>query len=405
MLAMRKSERAESAAAIQPSDTGHPTTAELEARFLLPAYPPLPIEPVAGEGVWLTLADGRRLLDFYGGHAVALLGHGHARLLAALESQARALLFQTSAVPQATRARAAEALLALAPEGLDRAFFVSTGAEANENALRLAIRATGRRRVVAIEGAFHGRTAAAAAVTWGAERWYGFPQRPFEVAFVPRDPAAVARAIDEGTAAVILEPVQGVAGAVPLGRELLAAAREATERVGARLVFDEVQCGLGRVGAPFAARLYGVTPDLLTVGKGLAGGLPAAAVLARSTTLPALAPGDLGTTFGGGPTVMAAVEATLAVLSEEGLALRARILGRELARLAGVGPVARVQGEGLLLGLVCRRPAKQVQAELLERGILVGTAADPAVVRLLPPLVLGLEHVDRLRAALAELAP
>jgi acetylornithine/succinyldiaminopimelate/putrescine aminotransferase len=254
---------------------------------------------------------------------------------------------------------------------------------------------------VAIEGGFHGRTAAAAAVTWGAERWYGFPQRPFEVEFVPRDAAALARAVDERTAVVILEPVQGVAGAVPLGRELLAAARAATERAGALLVFDEVQCGLGRVGAAFAARLYGVTPDLLTVGKGLAGGLPAAAVLASSAKLPPLAPGDLGTTFGGGPAVMAAVEATLAVLSEEGLALRARILGRELARLAGVGPVVRTQGEGLLMGLVCSRPAREIQAELLERGILVGTSADPAVVRLLPPLVIRREQIDQLRATLA----
>lgn len=391
--------------ALPKSPTPRAPSAELEARYLLPAYPPLPIEPVAGDGVWLETADGRRLLDFYGGHAVALLGHGHPRLLAALEAQARTLLFQTSAVPQAARARAAEALLALAPQGLDRVFFVSTGAEANENALRLAFRRTGRPKAVAIEGAFHGRTAAAAAVTWGSERWYGFPQRPFEVEFVARDPEALARAVDERTAVVILEPVQGVAGAVPLGRDLLAAARAATERAGALLVFDEVQCGLGRVGAAFAARLYGVTPDLLTVGKGLAGGLPAAAVLANSAKLPPLAPGDLGTTFGGGPAVMAAVEATLAVLSEEGLALRARILGRELARLAGVGPVVRTQGEGLLMGLVCSRPARQVQAELLARDILVGTSADPAVVRLLPPLVIRLEQIDRLRAALAELAP
>jgi len=391
--------------ALPKSPTPRAPSAELEARYLLPAYPPLPVEPVAGEGCWLTTSDGRRLLDFYGGHAVALLGHGHPRLLAALEAQARTLLFQTSAVPQAARARAAEALVAQAPSGLERVFFVSTGAEANENALRLAFRKTGRPKAVALEGAFHGRTAAAAAVTWGAERWYGFPQRPFEVEFVPRDPEALARAVDERTAALILEPVQGVAGAVALGHELLAAARQATERAGALLIFDEVQCGLGRVGAAFAARLYGVTPDLLTVGKGLAGGLPAAAVLARPEALPPLAPGDLGTTFGGGPAVAAAIEATLAVLSEEGLALRARILGRELARLAGVGPVVRTQGAGLLVGLVCSRPAKQIQAELLERDILVGTSADPAVVRLLPPLVVEREQIDTLREALAELAP
>lgn len=381
-----------------------PSASELEARYLLPVYKHLPFEPVRGEGVWLEDRDGRRVLDLYGGHAVALLGYGHPRFVAAMASQAEALQFQSNAVPNAVRGRAAEALIGFAPEGLDSAFLVNSGAEANENALRLAFRKTGRKKVVAVEGAFHGRTAAAAAVSWRSERWYGFPSRPFEVEFVPRgDFGRLAEAVDEETAALILEPVQGLAGAYPLGRDYLEAAREATSRAGALLVFDEVQCGLGRSGAPFVARLHGVVPDLLTVGKGLAGGLPAAAVLARPEALPTLHPGDLGTTFGGGPLVCAAIEATLAAIVEEALMPRVRVVSRALFGLAGSGPVVDVQGEGLLLGLRTRRPAKEIQAELLERDILVGTSDDPSIIRLLPPLILGLEEVARLREALEEL--
>lgn len=393
------------ASPLPAAETGtEPSAAELEARYLLPVYKHLPIEPVRGEGVWLETRDGRRVLDLYGGHAVALLGYGHPRLLAALAHQAGELQFQSNAVANLVRGRAAEALVGFAPDGLDLAFFVNSGAEANENALRLAFRKTGRRKVVAIEGAFHGRTAGAAAVSWGSERWYGFPAKPFDVEFVPRgDYGMLAKAVDETTAALILEPVQGLAGAYALGRDFLLAAREATARAGALLVFDEVQCGLGRSGAPFSARLHGVTPDILTVGKGLAGGLPAAALVVRPDSLPALAAGDLGTTFGGGPLVCAAIEATLGAIVEEGLMPRVRVVSRALFGLAGRGPVGTVQGEGLLLGLRTRRPAKAIQAELLERDILVGTSDDPFVVRLLPPLTLGLEHVALLAAALEDI--
>ncbi len=377
------------------------------ASALLPVYAQLPVEPVAGRGARLETRDGRYLIDFYGGHAVAVLGYGHPRLTAAIERQTRELLFQSNAVPMAARERAATALAAITPEGLSRVAFFNSGAEANENALRIVFRAAGRgarTKVVALEGAFHGRTAAAAAVTWRSERWYAFPRAPFDVVFVPRDGDALAAAVDDATAAVILEPVQGVAGAIPLGRELLAVARAATERAGALLIFDEVQCGMGRVGAPFAARLYGVTPDLLTVGKGLAGGLPAAAVVARPEAVARIGPGDLGSTFGGGPVVMAAVEAVIAALLEEGLMPRARVLAEGIRRHCQVGPVESIQGEGLLLGLRTRRPAGEVQRELLARGFLVGTSADPHVVRLMPPLVIEAADVEALARALAELS-
>ena len=375
---------------------------DLTTSALLPAFTPLPVEIERGDGVWLHTTDGRRLLDFYAGHAVAALGYGHPRLVAALAEQARTLFFQTTAVSLAVRERAARALAALAPAGLDRVFFVNSGAEANENALRLAFRHTRRQRVVALRGAFHGRTAAAASVTDGA-RWYGFPRAPFAVTFVERgDLGALDRELGDDVAALILEPVQGMAGAVDLGGEYLRAARRLTAERGVALLFDEVQCGMGRTGKPFAAQLHGVVPDLLTVAKGLAGGFPAGAVVVGGAIAEGVRSGDLGTTFGGGPLACALIAEVCATIGEPGFLAHVRAMAERLRAACRVGPVTDIQGAGLLLGLRTSRPAATVQSELLARGVLVGTSADPHVVRLLPPLILEAEHVDLLNAALAE---
>jgi len=371
---------------------------------LLPVYAQMEIEPVRGDGAWIETRDGRRLLDLYGGHATALLGYGHPRLLTALRLQAETLFFQTNSVPLAVRRRAAEALAAFAPAGLAHVFFVNSGAEANENALRLALRATGRRKVVALEGAFHGRTAAAAAVTWAAGPWYGFPRPPFDTTFVPPgDVAALAAAIDDDTAALILEPVQGMAGAVDLGREYLVATRDVTRRAGALLLFDEVQCGMGRTGWPFAAQMHGTTPDIMTTAKGLAGGFPAGAVLLRHEIAAIVKTGDLGTTFGGGPLACALIPAVIETIEESGLLSRVRALSDSIRARCTVGPVSAVQGAGFLLGLRTTRPAREVVLALLERGILAGLSADPHVVRLLPPLILETDQVDMLASALKEI--
>jgi acetylornithine/N-succinyldiaminopimelate aminotransferase len=385
--------------------------AQEEARWLLPVYAQSAIEPVSGRGVVLRTRDGRELLDFYGGHAVALLGYAHPRLLAALSRQAAELFFQSNVVPLGVRARAGRRLVEFGPPGLSQAFLVNSGAEANENALRLAIRHTGRGHVVALTGGFHGRTAAAAAVSHGAGQaavsWYGFPRGPFDVTFVQRgDLEALAAALAAApTAALILEPVQGMAGAVALGGEYLAAARELTRGAGAMLIFDEVQCGMGRTGQPFAAQTWGVAPDLLTTAKGLAGGFPAGAVLASPEIAAGVRRGDLGSTFGGGPMACALIEEVIATIEEEGLLARVRALSRRIRETCVVGPVTAIQGEGFLLGLRTTRPAIEVQGELLARNILTGTSADPQVVRLLPPLVLAEEHVAALAAALMEIRP
>ena len=381
------------------------TTAQIaEARHLLQVYGQLPLDTTSAEGVYLH-AGKRRIIDFYGGHAVAALGYAHPDLLATLEAQARSMYFQSNAVALDVRAKAGDALAAFAPEGLDRVFFVNSGAEANENALRVACRATGRSRVVALEQGFHGRTAAAAAVTWGAAKsWYGFPRAPFDVEFIPRnDPARAAEMINGDTAAVIIELVQGLAGAYDLEPAFVLAVTEACRRTGALLIVDEVQSGVGRTGAPFAADLYGVKPDLLTTAKALGGGFPCSALLMTEALAGTLKSGDLGTTFGGGPMACALVSTVIDVIRRDRLLDNVRTLSTEIRRTALVGPVERIQGRGFLLGLRCRRPAKDVQAALLERDILVGTSSDPNVVRLLPPLTLGRQHVATLVSALSDI--
>jgi acetylornithine/succinyldiaminopimelate/putrescine aminotransferase len=321
-----------------------------------------------------------------------------------MRAQAERIHFQTNLVGMEVRRLAHDDLASVAPEGLDRVFMVNSGAEANENALRVAFRATGRSRVVALEGGFHGRTAAAGACTHGNQRWYGFPRTPFDVTWVAHDDAdALRAAIDDDVAAVILEPVQGIAGARPLSRDMLRAAREETSRRGALLIADEVQCGMGRTGWMFAMDETGVVPDIITTAKGLAGGFPAGAVIARNDLADALGPGVLGTTFGGGPLACALVREVVARLRSPGFLERVSKVATAIATRCVTGPVVAVQGRGLLLGLLCDRPAVDVLSALRERGVLAGGASDPRVIRLMPPLIIGEAEVDVLASALADL--
>lgn len=369
---------------------------------LAPVFAQYPIEIVSADGVWLTTRDGRQILDLYGGHAVAALGYGHPGWIAALERQAKSVVFQSNAVPMAVRSRAARRLVEFSGLPLTTVFFVNTGAEANENAIKLALRITGRGEIVALEGSFHGRTAAAGAVTWGAAaKWYGFPRTPFDVQFAPRrDAPALAGKVTARTAAVIVEPVQGVGGAFDMGREYLAALRARCDETGALLIFDEVQCGMGRTGHPFAANLYGVVPDMITTAKALGAGLPVGALLMGARAAAVLKPDLLGTTFGGGPLACAVVEAVIDAIGNEGLLANVRRISKLIRETCVTGPVTGTQGEGFLLGLRTVRPASEVQSALLSRDILAGTSADPHVLRLLPPFTLGESHVALLRDAL-----
>jgi acetylornithine/N-succinyldiaminopimelate aminotransferase len=376
---------------------------ELESAHLAQVYSQLPIEPVSGDGVMLKTRDGRQIVDFYGGHAVASLGYGHPRLTAALQDQAQVMLFQSNAVALEVRARAANRLAAFAPAGLEKVFFTNSGAEANENALRIALKTTGRKKVIAMEHGFHGRTAAAAAVTWGSDRWYGFPQKPFDVEFLPRNNLEQLERIDNEIGAVIVEPVQGVAGAFELDGDYLRQLASTCQRVGAMLIFDEVQTGVGRLGAPFGADRVGVVPDMLTTAKALGGGFPCAALIMTEAVASTLTAGSLATTFGGGPLAARLVETVIDTIETEDLLSNVRNLSALVRETCQVGPIEDIHGAGFLLGLRTTMPAAQVRDALLARNILVGTSGDPNVIRLLPPLVLNANHVELLAAALGEI--
>jgi acetylornithine/succinyldiaminopimelate/putrescine aminotransferase len=371
---------------------------------LLPVYAQMPVRPVSGRGSWLFDEDGREWLDAYGGHAVASTGHCHPHVVQAIGQQAATLLFYSTAVPHPNRERLADRLAALCPDPLSRVFFCNSGAEANENALGIARRHTGRQTIVSLRGGWHGRTAATLAITDGAKYEEGARRAgvPLSRKVPVDDVAALDAAVDDTIAAVVMEPVQGLAGARDLSVEFLRAARRLCDARGALLVFDEVQCGVGRCGAFTAAEAYGVVPDVLTLAKGLASGLPIGAVMTTPAIGDRLAVGDLGSTFGGGPVPCAAALATLDVIERENLIANAVEVGDYIRAGALALGIPAVTGRGLLVGLRLGRPAVPVQRALFERRVLTGTASDPEVLRLMPPLSFNRREADLLLGALRE---
>ena len=384
--------------------TGGPTVGR-SGQALLGTYSIFPVKPVAGRGSWLIDADGNEWLDAYGGHAVSATGHSHPTVVQAIKDQAEKLLFYSTAVAHENRERLADELARRAPAPLSRVFFCNSGAEANENALGLARKFTGRRAVVSLEGGWHGRTVACLAVTDGAKYEEGANRAgiplsrkiPFNVV------EGLERAINPTVAAVILEPVQGMSGARAVAPAFLKRIRELCTEHGVMLIFDEVQCGVGRCGAFTAAESFGVTPDLLTLAKGLASGLPIGATLISEAIGATVKSGDLGSTFGGGPVPCAAGLATLEVIDRERLIENASSVGAHIAGVVKSLPgVTGIEGRGLLIGLRLTKPAAEVQKALVAKRILVGTASDPSILRLIPPLSFSREEADRLLAALRE---
>jgi acetylornithine/succinyldiaminopimelate/putrescine aminotransferase len=368
-------------------------------------YPRLPLPVRSARACELILSDGRSVLDLYGGHCVNTLGAGDRGLERVLTRQWRKLSFATNLLDHEPRT---EFLRAFAP-GLPelsgeewRVFCSNSGAEANENALKLALDSTQRSVVVAFSGAFHGRTAAASAVTDGKK---AFPKTPFEVRRVPfGDIAAAEAAIDSSVAAVILEPIQSLAGVVDPPAGFLAALRAACERAGALLVFDEVQTGNARLGSPWAAQHFGVVPDVFTTAKGAAGGLPIGLTVVRERFTRHAKHGTLGSTFGGGPLVLAAAAEVARRVSAPAFLANVRAASAALQKAARRVPIVAVRGAGLLLGLVLEEglKASTVRDSLLEHGVLVGTSNDPRVLRLSPPLTFLPAQAERLGQALEQ---
>ncbi|WP_406114417.1 acetylornithine transaminase [Kitasatospora purpeofusca] len=358
---------------------------------------------VRGEGSTLWDADGKAYTDLLGGIAVNALGTAHPAVVEAVGRQIATLGHISNLFLAEPTVALAERLLEL--DGRPgRVFFCNSGAEANEAAFKIS-RRTGRTHLVALEGAFHGRTMGALALTGQPAKQEPFRPLPGDVTHVPfGDVEALRAAVTTDTAAVFLEPIQGENGAVPLPDGYLRAAREITRATGTLLVLDEIQTGVGRTGHWFAHQAFdGVEPDVVTLAKALGGGLPIGAVLAFGEAAELLTPGQHGTTFGGNPVVAAAALAVLDTIGSDGLLERARKIGERLRH--GVEAiddplVSHVRGAGLLLGIVLTAPVSaQVQAGLQEAGFLVN-AAVPDAVRLAPPLVLTEQEADAFLAAL-----
>jgi acetylornithine/N-succinyldiaminopimelate aminotransferase len=382
---------------------------------VLPTYARAPIAVERGEGCWLIDEAGRRYLDFGAGIAVNALGHAHPRLVAALTEQAQKLWHASNLyrIPGQERlaARLAEVTFA------DTMFFTNSGAEAMECAIKMARKFHShngnpeRYRMIAVEGAFHGRTLATIAAAGQEKLVKGFGPMPDGFDHVPfGDHEALRAAIGPHTAAIIVEPVQGEGGVRPLPTQCLKGLRALCDEAGILLVFDEIQCGYGRTGKLFAHEWAGVAPDIMAVAKAIGGGFPLGACLATERAAAGMTAGTHGSTYGGNPLAMAVGNAVLDVMLEDGFLDRVRAAaGRLRQRLEGLAAefpevIESVRGEGLMLGLKCRAPNGDVVAAAREAELLLVPAGDN-VVRVLPPLIVTDAEIDegvgRLRAACA----
>ncbi len=378
-------------------------TIQTEDTFQIPTYKKLPVALVRGEGCYVWDADGRKYLDFYGGHCVTPLGHCPPGVVQAIREQAATMLFYSNVVYSPVRAEAAKRLAELAPEGMGHVFFCNSGAEANETALKLARKWTGRPHLVAMEGGFHGRTLGALAATWG--EGYRKPYREVlpETTFVPFGDAEAVECVlaNRGdVAAVLLEPIQSMAGIVEAPPAYFRTLRSLCDRYGAALIFDEVQTGVGRTGTFSVSQGLGVAPDLITMAKSLGSGVPVGAVFASDALAETVEYGDQGTTFGGGMLAMASVIATVRQIVEEGLMGRATEIFEAIRKAVEPG-VKAVRGKGCLIGLELHEPASPVIRRLREQGVLTGGADAPNVIRLMPPLNTPNEAVTEFTEALS----
>jgi acetylornithine/N-succinyldiaminopimelate aminotransferase len=375
-----------------------------ERRFLLPTYNRYPVAFARGKGVFLYDLEGRRYLDFVAGLGVNALGHAHPRIVKTTRDQAAKLIHVSNLYYHEYQGLLAEKLCGLS--GLQRVFFSNSGTEAIEGSIKLA-RLAGHRiggeakcQLVALEGSYHGRTFGAMSLTGQDKYRKGFEPLLEEVKFVPRnDVPALQAAVDDNTAAIVLEPIFGEGGIHECSAEFLRQCRAAADRHRAALIFDEIQCGLGRTGTIFAFQSFGVTPDIVAIAKPIAAGLPLGAFLAREEFASAISVGQHGTTFGGGPLACRVALEYLAVLEDEKLLENVSRVGaylqQQLKEIADRYAAAKeVRGRGLIQGLQLDLPARPMVEQALAQGVLFNSTQD-TVLRFLPPFLLQEKHVDK----------
>jgi acetylornithine/LysW-gamma-L-lysine aminotransferase len=366
-----------------------------------------PIDIDHGEGPFLYSEDGTEYLDFGASYAVAPLGHSHPEVTAAIQNQAETLTYVQASYPVDVRTELYERLGELAPGDLSKVWLCNSGTEANEAAMKFARSATGNSKIVATKRAFHGRTMGALAMTWKKKYKAAFEPLAGDIEFVTYgDEEELAEVVDDETAAVFLEPVQGEGGIHPATVEYLETAREVTEEAGSALVFDEIQTGVGRTGTLWACEQAGVVPDILTSAKGIANGMPLGATLCADWIAEDC--GNHGSTFSGGPVVAAAANATLETLIDEDVPGHAAEMGDymmseiEAAAEEHDLPVREVRGNGLMIGVEVKRGANRVLRDLAINHQVLALPAGRTVVRFLPPLTIDKDHVDSVVDALTE---
>lgn len=387
----------------------------IDERCILSTYARQPVVFVKGCGARLWDAEGKEYIDFLGGIAVDAVGHCHPRVVRAIQEQAERLLHVSNLFYTEPQFRLAQKLTAIA--GMEKLFFCNSGAEANECALKIA-RKWGKRKephaieIVAVEGAFHGRLFGTLSVT--AQAKYQKPYEPLVpgVRIVPRDDvSALCEVVTDKTCAVIVEPIQGESGVYPLSADFLRAARKLCDEVGALLILDEVQTGMGRTGTWFLWQQLGVKPDILTVAKALGGGLPIGACMAHGVAANVFEKGDHGSTFAGGPLITSAALATIEAIEEEGMLDNARTMGEylrgEIASWRESLSVTEIRGAGLMIGFDLAKPvAREVVRIALQEGVVVNATGENTI-RLLPPLNLKRDEADeglrRLRTAIEKM--
>lgn len=374
---------------------------DLEETAQVATYAKMNIAVERGRGAWVWTSDGEKYLDLYGGHAVCATGHAHPLVVEALKNQAEKVLFYSNLVYSETRAKAAEKLVSIAPDSITKAFFCNSGTEANENAMRMARFFTKREKVVTFTGGFHGRTADAISATFlGNYRNLGKPNVPHHVAAEFGDLESVRAVADKETAAIMLEPIQSMAGVTESPPEFFRGLREICDEHGIVLIFDEVQTGIGRTGnwffsgSPLAG---GAEADIVTLAKSLGSGVPTGACLVSEKISTAIKTNDLGTTFGGGMLAAAAVSATIEAIETDRMRENITEIESYLReRLREIEEVKTLRGRGGLLGIEFHENCQPIHQKLLENKIITGTSSDPKVLRLLPPLCVKKEEIDLL---------
>ncbi|MBU0585879.1 acetylornithine/succinylornithine family transaminase [Candidatus Micrarchaeota archaeon] len=377
---------------------------KIEDAYQLRTYGKFPFALEKGKGCIVWDAEGNQYLDFYGGHAVALTGHCHPLVVKAIKEQIEKLIFYSNIVYSEARAKACKEIISISPKGMGKVFLCNSGDEANETALKLARKFTGKNEIIAMKNAFHGRTVAALSVT-GIEKYRTMFKPELEhvhfVEFANIENVKKVFSETKEIAAVMVEPIQSMGGVATASTEYFKELRKICDENNALLIFDEVQTGFGRTGKMFASDYYETIPDIITCAKGIASGVPMGAAIINEKIAENVKLGEHGSTFGGSQIACAAAYASIQVIKQEKLDENAEKVGKYIKKKFSSLPIVKeVRGAGLLVGLKLTCKAKEIQKKLLVQGFIVGTAdTEDDVIRLIPPLVVGENEVDALYEA------